>query len=307
VRPAIAAGTGGNILVPGGGTDTFQTPPGATTPIVFADGYTVLANGVLNVAAGGVLANDLSPSANPLTAVLVGRTAHGTLALNADGSFRYTPAANFGGTDTFTYQARSSTGTLSIPLTAKIHVAYTLSGFLAPLNSNLAFGLGRTVPIKFQVTGSNGTFVSSLSAVATLQALNAQGVNVLSSEALSGQEDLADTGAARALHQGPQGFRIAPQPIHALVVLLGTAVRQRVAVPAAEVAAVQVELAHPPPARNVVAKHRAAEPPAQAAEIRRGGDQPDQVVHLLLMPSSRLSNQVRTPLTITFFADDEAA
>ena len=40
-----------------------------------------------------------------LTAVLVSGPAHGTLTLNADGSFTYTPAANFNGTDSFTYKA----------------------------------------------------------------------------------------------------------------------------------------------------------------------------------------------------------
>src|SRR6185312_15691234 len=39
------------------------------------------------------------------TAVLAAGPAHGTLALNADGSFTYTPAANYYGTDSFTYKA----------------------------------------------------------------------------------------------------------------------------------------------------------------------------------------------------------
>jgi hypothetical protein len=175
----IVAGTGVNILVPGGGADSFQVPPGATVPIIFADSYTVLANGVLNVAAGGVLANDLSPDGKPLTAVLVSGTAHGTLTLNAGGSFRYTPAANFGGTDTFTYQARSSTGALLSVVTATIHVGYVFGGFLAPLVSSLALTLGRTIPIKFQITGANGTFVSSLSAVTSVKVFNSSGTDVL--------------------------------------------------------------------------------------------------------------------------------
>jgi hypothetical protein len=59
------------------------------------------------------------------------------------------------------------------------YVNYNFGGFLAPLNSNLAFGLDRTVPIKFQLTGANGAFVSSLNAIVSLQVLNAQGTNVL--------------------------------------------------------------------------------------------------------------------------------
>ena len=47
----------------------------------------------LIVAAPGVLINDLDPDGESVTAVLVTPPAHGTLALNADGSFVYTPAA----------------------------------------------------------------------------------------------------------------------------------------------------------------------------------------------------------------------
>jgi VCBS repeat-containing protein len=40
-----------------------------------------------------------------LTSVLVSGPAHGTLTLNSDGSFTYTPAENFCGEDSFTYKA----------------------------------------------------------------------------------------------------------------------------------------------------------------------------------------------------------
>src|SRR5262249_28533745 len=46
-----------------------------------------------------------------LKAILISGPAHGTLALNADGTFSYTPAANFNGTDSFTY--RASDGSLT--------------------------------------------------------------------------------------------------------------------------------------------------------------------------------------------------
>jgi hypothetical protein len=58
-------------------------------------------------------------------------------------------------------------------------VQYLFSGFLAPLNANLSFAPGRAVPIKFQLTDYKGNSITSLSAVASLQVLNAQGVNVL--------------------------------------------------------------------------------------------------------------------------------
>ena len=51
--------------------------------------------------------------------MLVSGPAHGSLTLNADGSFTYTPAANYNGPDSFTYkandgQADSNVATVSI-------------------------------------------------------------------------------------------------------------------------------------------------------------------------------------------------
>ena len=52
-----------------------------------------------------MLANDTDVEGDALTAVLVGGPSHGTVALNANGSFTYTPAANYNGSDSFTYRA----------------------------------------------------------------------------------------------------------------------------------------------------------------------------------------------------------
>ena len=84
------------------------------------DSYTATENTPLAVAAPGVLANDTDSSNSPLTAVLVAGPAHGTLALNADGSFTYTPATNFLGTDSFTYEVGDGmafSGTATVTLT----------------------------------------------------------------------------------------------------------------------------------------------------------------------------------------------
>src|SRR5206468_9042986 len=48
--------------------------------------------------------------------------AHGALALNANGSFTYTPYANFNGTDAFQYQARDAAGALSNIATVTVTV-----------------------------------------------------------------------------------------------------------------------------------------------------------------------------------------
>ena len=57
-----------------------------------------------------VLVNDFDPEDDPFTAVLVDDVSNGTLTLNADGTFTYTPNTNFEGVDTFTYMATNASG-----------------------------------------------------------------------------------------------------------------------------------------------------------------------------------------------------
>jgi len=68
---------------------------------------------------GNVLANDIPLSGQPMRPVLVQGPAHGTLILNANGSFTYTPAASFIGIDAFTYY--DTDGTL-ISATARVTI-----------------------------------------------------------------------------------------------------------------------------------------------------------------------------------------
>jgi VCBS repeat-containing protein len=56
-------------------------------------------------AAVGVLANATDVDGDPLAASLVAGPQHGSLTLNADGSFSYTPDAGYQGADQFSYQA----------------------------------------------------------------------------------------------------------------------------------------------------------------------------------------------------------
>ncbi len=67
------------------------------------DSYNTDINTTLTVAAPGVQANDISVLAGPLVSQLVTGPSDGSVTLNADGSFAYTPDAGFTGTDTFTY------------------------------------------------------------------------------------------------------------------------------------------------------------------------------------------------------------
>jgi uncharacterized delta-60 repeat protein len=74
----------------------------------------------------GVLANDADPDgASIFSAQLVSGPANGTVALAADGSFRYVPNPNFAGNDSFTYRAVDAGGLASNVATATITVLPT--------------------------------------------------------------------------------------------------------------------------------------------------------------------------------------
>jgi VCBS repeat-containing protein len=78
-------------------------------PVAANDAYGLDEDTTLTVAAPGLLANDADVDGDPLTAALVSGPAHGSLTLNADGSFAYTPAANYNGSDSFTYKVNDGT------------------------------------------------------------------------------------------------------------------------------------------------------------------------------------------------------
>lgn len=98
---------------------------GNTPPIAVNDAYSAVKDTVLSIAAPGVLAND-SDDSGPLSAVLLSGVSHGTLTLNGNGSFTYTPGPGYTGTDSFAYKANdgeldSGTTTVSITVSAANH------------------------------------------------------------------------------------------------------------------------------------------------------------------------------------------
>jgi CSLREA domain-containing protein len=86
-------------------TVTITVTPVNDAPVTAPDAYTVDEGGVLDVPAPGVRANDSDVEGDPLTAALGSNPAHGSLALNADGSFVYTHDGSETAIDTFTYRA----------------------------------------------------------------------------------------------------------------------------------------------------------------------------------------------------------
>jgi hypothetical protein len=116
------------------------------------DAYTTDEDTSLNVPAPGVLANDSDPDGDALTAVLVGGPANGTLALNANGGFSYTPGLNFNGVDSFTYvandgQVDSNIATVTITVNAVND---------APVATNDAYSTDEDTPLNVAAPGVLG-------------------------------------------------------------------------------------------------------------------------------------------------------
>ena len=130
--------SGGNAIYFGVGREDSANQPRATEyyvtvestsstnnhpPVAADDSYSTNEDTTLTVAASGVLSNDIDADNNSLTATIVSSTSHGTLTLNSNGGFTYTPAANYNGADSFTYKANDGTAdsnvaTVSITVTS---------------------------------------------------------------------------------------------------------------------------------------------------------------------------------------------
>lgn len=104
---AVGTSTRSNIIKVG----VTGAPPPNQPPVVVNDWYSTTANTPLSVPAPGVLGSDSDPEGTALTATLASGPTHGSVALNANGSFTYTPASGYSGSDSFTYTA--SDGALS--------------------------------------------------------------------------------------------------------------------------------------------------------------------------------------------------
>ena len=89
-------------------------PPPNTAPVAVDDTYTTNEDEALLLGPPGVLGNDTDFDGDPLAAVLESGVTSGTMALNTDGSFTYTPEANFHGSDSFTYYADDGTETSNV-------------------------------------------------------------------------------------------------------------------------------------------------------------------------------------------------
>ena len=113
--------------------DAYETQPGTTLTVA---------------AAAGVLANDIEGEGAALTATLADGPANGTLTLNSDGSFSYTPDAGFDGQDSFTYAVPGGdTATVTIDVRVPSTNLTVVDGLVAAYQSdeNVSVGAGDLV------------------------------------------------------------------------------------------------------------------------------------------------------------------
>jgi VCBS repeat-containing protein len=76
-------------------------------PTAINDNYSLNQDTTLT---GNVLSNDSDVDGDSLTASVINNVTQGSLTLNSNGSFSYTPNANYFGTDSFTYQVSDGKG-----------------------------------------------------------------------------------------------------------------------------------------------------------------------------------------------------
>lgn len=174
--------------------DNYATPQGVT--LVTTDPLGILTATTLD---DGVLANDRDPEGDAMTASIVTQPTRGTVTLNANGTFTYTPGptALFGTTDTFTYRAIDAFGAASPQTTVTITIgrapppAYqnpsqrwdvNADGFISPIDVlilvNLLNSRGSSIPVAglpgppdyVDVNGDN--FVTPLDVLAVVDRIN---------------------------------------------------------------------------------------------------------------------------------------
>ncbi|MCU0785444.1 MAG: Ig-like domain-containing protein, partial [Verrucomicrobia bacterium] len=110
--------------------DTYTTPEDVMLTVSIVG---LLSNGTPSA---GILANDTDADGDALTALLVSNVSHGSLALNPDGSFTYTPISNYFGSDSFTYRAydgsaTSAVATVSLTILDNTPLSFSSAGMTA--------------------------------------------------------------------------------------------------------------------------------------------------------------------------------
>ena len=112
-------------------TDGTSTPAATVNVTITAvndaptgqdDHYHIAEDGVLTLSGASILDNDVDLDGDHLTATLVTDVSNGTLVLDQNGTFTYTPNANYNGSDAFTYKPNDGTASAAAASTVSIRV-----------------------------------------------------------------------------------------------------------------------------------------------------------------------------------------
>jgi large repetitive protein len=187
---------------PRGGGTIFRFLPDRP-PVTSGDSFIGPEDQTLTVAAPGVLGND-TDDGGAITAALIDAPAatDGTLVLNANGSFTFTPAANFFGTTTFSYKAldsldESDPATVTITITPHNDPPLAADVTLSTLeDTSTSFALPWTdidnSSVTFRVTANGTKGTATIDAGGTLTYVpkaNAFGTDTVSIVASDGTDD----------------------------------------------------------------------------------------------------------------------
>jgi len=145
-----------------GNTVTVTLTHANSAPVAANDNYVLNQNAS---SSNNVLSNDTDPDGNQLTASLVTAPINGTVVLNADGSFTYTPNGGYVGTDSFKYQVCDN-GTPSLCATATAN--FTISAvnqapvLVASAGTTVFSGTDVAVDPVITVSDDGGTLASGI-------------------------------------------------------------------------------------------------------------------------------------------------
>ena len=145
-------------------TVALAVAPVNDAPIAADDAFTTVEDAPVS---GNVVSNDADIDGDPLTAALLGGPSHGALDFTANGSFTYTPAANFSGADSFTYQISDGKANSGVA-TVNLAVAPVND---APVAADDALTTAEDMPVSGNVV-SNDADVDGDALTAALQYLN---------------------------------------------------------------------------------------------------------------------------------------
>ncbi len=131
------------------GTVSITVTPVNDAPVAVNDSFSTFKNVALSLAAPGVLVNDTDVESNILSGVLVTTVTHGTLSLNPNGGFLYTPSSNYTGADSFTYRAYDSGATGNV---ATVNISIGLTN-TAPVANNDSYTTAEDTTLAVPVAG----------------------------------------------------------------------------------------------------------------------------------------------------------